>query len=204
MANDFHRDYESLQIARDARWDDAQSSYRKLVHQWHPDRYALRPRELAHAQKRFIELTKSFNNLRNFHRLNQRLPFEQKAPSATTSSVMKEQQRIDPVGATEADLEILNKSKKTSRANQTSKSSPWLWTALTGLLLVGSLALMFVIDDRARKQNLEKAREVLQQSRPSEFLPNKEDIKKRNNRGAILTNSAKGKLGDRLLPNAFR
>ncbi len=202
MANDFLRDYESLQLAKNASWNDAQSSYRKLVHHWHPDRYAQRPRELAHAQKQFIELTKSFNNLRTFYRQNDRLPFELNRVSSTAPPVPKKHQRVESVVDLEPNLKILNNGKNKKSFFITAK--PLAWTALAGVLIIGSLALMFVLDMQIRQRNIEQAREVLKNTKPSEFLPKSDSIKQQNNRGAILNNTAQGRLGDKLMQDVFR
>jgi len=204
VANDFLKDYESLQLAKDANWNEAQTSYRKLVHQWHPDRYAQRPRELAHAQKQFIELTKSFNNLRNFHRTHQRLPFERVGKPKPDSAVPDKQHRVESTDGLEPDLSILNNSKKTFKSGIASRLKPFIWTGLAAMLIISSLALMYVLDTRAKKRNMEQAREVLKDTKPSEFLPNAEEIRKQGNRGAIMDNTAQGRLGDRLMPDVFR
>ncbi len=204
MANDFLHDYESLQLAKDASWIDAQTSYRKLVNHWHPDRYAQRPRELDHAQKQFIELTKSFNNLRNYHRTNARLPFELNRVSKANPSVPNEQQRVESVNGLEPDLKILNNGKKKNDSRLFLKLKPFVWTGIAGVLIIGSLALMFVMDKHARQRNIEQAREVLKDTKPSEFLPKTDSIKRQNNRGAIINNTSQGRLGDRLMQDVFR
>ncbi|MEE9334084.1 MAG: DnaJ domain-containing protein [Granulosicoccaceae bacterium] len=204
MANDFLHDYESLQLAKDASWNEAQTSYRKLVHRWHPDRYAQRPRELAHAQKQFIELTKCFNNLRNFYRKNDRLPFERNRVSAAKPSVPKKQQRVESVNGLEPDLKILNNGKNKNNNSLFAKLKPLVWTALAGVLIIGSLAVLFVMDKQTRQRNIEQARDVLKDTKPSEFLPKTDRIKKQNNRGAIMNNTAQGRLGDQLMQDVFR
>jgi len=84
----FEHDYQILELDRDATWHDVRESYRRLVNRWHPDRYASRPREKQHAQTRFIEVTKAYNNLRAFYRKHQRLPLQNPAlQDATTANI---------------------------------------------------------------------------------------------------------------------
>ncbi len=204
MAIDFQQDYQSLQLEKDANWSEAQANYRSLVNRWHPDRYARRPRELPHAQKEFIQLTKSFNNLRNFYRQNKRMPFELRPVATAQQSVPKKQQRIESLSDGDAELEILKKGKSSGASKTREKRLSVLWVGLTAFMVISSLVVIAYLDRRDRALTLEQAREVLKDTQPSEFLPKSDDIKRRSNRGAIMQNSSQGKIGDQLMQDVFR
>ena len=84
------------------------------------------------------------------------------------------------------------------------KTKSLLWIVAVGLLMVASLTAMLVMDNNLKQQNMQQAREVQKQSQPSDFSPNTEDIRRQSNRGAIMNNTAKGKLGDQLMRDVFR
>ena len=65
--------YEILALPDDADWDQADASFRQLVQKWHPDRYD--GNDPAEATRRYIEITKAFKKLRDFHKENGALPF---------------------------------------------------------------------------------------------------------------------------------
>ncbi len=82
--------YEILALENQADWVQAESSYRKLVQQWHPDRY--QGDDTADATRRYIDITKAFKKLRDFHKENNTLPFSSvdDATINKTSSLEKE------------------------------------------------------------------------------------------------------------------
>ena len=85
--------YEILALQNHADLAEAESSYRKLVHQWHPDRY--QGEDPSEATRRYVEITKAFKKLRDFHKDNKTLPFSSVDDVATneTSSAAEEQNR---------------------------------------------------------------------------------------------------------------
>jgi len=50
----FSKHYKNLDLGNRATWDEVRTNYRRLVQQWHPDRFENRPRERANAQQNFI------------------------------------------------------------------------------------------------------------------------------------------------------
>jgi len=92
----------------------------------------------------------SFNNLRNFHRTHQRLPFERVGKPKPDSAVPDKQHRVESTDGLEPDLSILNNSKKTFKPGIASRLKPFIWTGLAAMLIISSLALMYVLDTRAK------------------------------------------------------
>lgn len=69
----YQKCYEILSLPSDVEWEEANKRYRRLVQQWHPDRYDGDDPKMA--EQRFIELTTAFNALRDFHQAEGSLPF---------------------------------------------------------------------------------------------------------------------------------
>jgi len=187
----FKRDYEMLDLHDRADWKTARASYRRLVHLWHPDRYTQRPREKAHAQQQFIELTKSYNSLRSFHRTHQRLPFEAVKRQASTqtkpANLHKGPQTRTKVdnfekGLLNGDGKSRTKKRKTKKNNGT---KIWMFVALA-MMMIATIAVSLVLDLNANKANIEKGKEVLRQAPASEFMPSPAEIRKSQTRGAFV------------------
>jgi len=56
--------YDLLQVSKDASHDEIANSFRRLIKQYHPDRYSS-PDEKEKAEKKFAEITSAFNVLKD-------------------------------------------------------------------------------------------------------------------------------------------
>jgi len=205
VAIEFKHEYQQLELDPSADWKNAQANYRRLVHVWHPDRYAQRPREKIHAQQQFIELTKAFNNLRTFYRENNRMPFEQIKQAISDSPVPAKHQQIMPEDNAISESSILNKRKPSTKSLKPNIFRPLLWAVPTVATVAVGIAVFIVIDRNAKLNTIEEAKRVLRTVQPSEYLANSEEISKANTR-ANLVNPAEGnrKMGDKLTKDLFK
>ncbi len=169
MAIEFKRDYEQLQLEFDSNWETARAHYRKLVNHWHPDRYTQRPREREHAQQKFIELNRSFNSLRSFYKLNNRLPYQRILHSQSDAAVPEQHQRIQPSEADVMASSILNKRKTSSTTWKNSNLKPMLWAVPVALVLVLATAVFIVIDSNSKLNTIEEAKRVLRQAQTTQL-----------------------------------
>lgn len=205
MAIQFQHDYRLLELDPVADWAKANKNYRRLVHIWHPDRYAQRPRERVHAQTQFIELTKAFNNLRGFYRENSRMPFEQIKQSVADSPEPPVNQRIKPEDTAVAESSILNKRKPSTKSLTSSLIKPLLWIIPTCAVVIGGIAVFAIIDRNAKLNTIEEAKRVLRSVKPSEYMADSEKITKANRRINLVSGSATdGKMGDKLAKDLFK
>lgn len=205
MAIQFQHDYQLLELDPLDDWNQASKNYRRLVHIWHPDRYAQRPRERVHAQNQFIELTKAFNNLRSFYRENHRLPFEQIKQAFADSPEPPEHRRLAPEDTAILELGILNKRKTSAKSRNASLVKPLLWAIPACAAVLGALAVFVVIDRNTKLNTIEEAKRVLRTVQPSEYMADSAKITKANNRANIVSGSnTSGKMGDKLAKDLFR
>jgi len=203
VANTFRRDYEQLEIDDVADWATARGSYQRLVNIWHPDRYAQRPRERIHAQQRFIELTKSFNNLRTFYRAHNRLPYQR--IQTQQSSQPKPAQTVRSARATVEESSLLRPRKESAIDDETlSNRRRLLWVLPGILMMLCTLGLLVVMDHNEKVRNIENAKEVLRNTEPSEFLPSAEELKKQSSRGAFVDREKPKQMGEQLIKDVFR
>ena len=211
-AHDFRPDYTILELDDRADWKTTRAQYRRLVHLWHPDRYAKRPRELEHAQQQFILLTKSYDNLKNFHRSYGRLPFEPSAavavqteakmanrtrerkssryreniPSSRDTMSNDRRDRSEPNGI---EAGILSRDPGTSPPEITTNphiKQRILWAFFAGAMILGTLAVFYVLDKKASREVIERGREVIRQAPPSDFMPTNAEIRRSEAKGAFV------------------
>jgi len=172
VSNIFERDYQMLELSREAGWAEARQSYRRLVNRWHPDRFASRPREKHLAQSRFIEVTKSYNNLRAFHREHHRLPLQDpKLRTRPQNSGTPPEPPVKPgnKASTQTDEEFFSPEPGVTRQASPIKRY-WLFAIpIVGIIAV--LTLFIVLEKRIAKQQRQNAIEVLRSTEPSEFMP---------------------------------
>jgi len=205
VAIQFQQDYQLLELNPVDDWDKATRNYRRLVHVWHPDRYAQRPRERIHAQQHFIELTKAFNNLRSFYRENHRLPFEAIKQSVADSPEPPAHQRVKPEDVAVAESSILNKRKPSTQSHKSSPLKPLLWIIPALATVAAGMAVFFVIDRNAKQNTIEEAKRVLRTVQPSEFMADSAKISEANSRAVIVHGSGtSGKMGDKLAKDIFK
>lgn len=205
MAIQFEQEYRLLELDTGANWSIAQANYRRLVHAWHPDRYAHRPREKMHAQSQFIELTKAFNHLRSFYRQNHRLPFEQIKQAIADPPEPETHQQIRPEDGSINELSILNKRKPSTKLLKPSLLKILLWVIPAFATVAAGCAVFFIIDRNTKQNAIEEAKRVLRTVQPSEYMANTEELTKATNRANIV-NPVEGnrKMGDKLAKDLFK
>lgn len=159
-----------LELDRDASWADARISYKRLVNRWHPDRFNSRPREKQHAQGRFIEVTKSYNNLRAFHRLHSRLPLQDSSlrdVPQSTGTPPEPAKRPAAYGSARVE-DTLNSPGHVARTVK--KPKMWLYIIPFVIVLIVVAAVFVGLEKRLAAKQRAAAIEVLNQTKPSEFL----------------------------------
>jgi len=189
--NQFALHYHKLDLHDRADWSTARSSYRKLVHIWHPDKFANRPRERAHAQQQFIELTKSYNALRDFYRKNKRLPFQ--SLHVASEPQEKVQDTRKPNDASTIDDASLDSSLLSRDPSQRSidpkkhgkRRKTW-WLMVGIFTMLATIVFFLVLDQILNWTNAEKAREVIENAPQSEFMPIPSEIRKSRSRDAFI------------------
>ena len=188
----FKVDYLTLKLKQGADWPTARSHYRKLVHIWHPDKFSEKPAELANAQKEFIALSKSYNRLKSFQSLHNRLPFEntkpeESRPDATlnTAPVTENiKSRVDP---NNLDLGTLSRdeNKVDDRLVKKSPLKKILWIMVATVVVVATIALFFILDKKANQQTRALGEQVLKEAPASEFNPTPAEIRRSESKGAF-------------------
>jgi len=173
VSNIFERDYQMLELDRDASWADARINYKRLVNRWHPDRFNSRPREKQHAQGRFIEVTKSYNNLRTFHRDHSRLPLQNPAlrdSPQSTGTPPEPNVRSGGFGSPSVEDTVGSINKPATKR----KMLPlWCYVVPLAALAIGVIVIFVVLEKRTAAKQREAAIEVLNRTTPSEFLQKK-------------------------------
>lgn len=79
----FQHCYELLGLEPGCTWEELQSTYRRQVQKWHPDRYEQHPEQQHIAAHRMLELNEAFSVLAEFRRQYGYLPVQ--LPDATTT-----------------------------------------------------------------------------------------------------------------------
>lgn len=200
---DFRPDYAALELNHNDDWGTVRENYRRLVHRWHPDRYAQKPRERAHAQQQFINLTIAYTQLRNFHRDHGHLPFQ---PAPTQSRRNDEQSASDRQHAGDrrsksrqrrpghiADDSDLLARKPANRDRDSSDSSArsrdrgrLAWMMAGGAVIVMTIATFVILDRQASLAVLERGREAVRQAPESDFMPTPGEIRRNEAKGAFI------------------
>ncbi len=206
---DFKPDYALLELDHRADWNTVRSKYRHLVHLWHPDRFAQRPRERVHAQQQFIALTKSFTHLKAFHRQHGRLPFES-INARTPDGIMATSNFIRKPGTKNSDDHtgqhdnsdmsiadtaiddiksgILGREAGTSTAAMTKSGSAArvIWVLVGCAIMLGTLSIFFILDRKAHQEVVERGREVVRDAPASEFMPSAAEIRRSEAKGVFV------------------
>lgn len=189
--NQFALHYKQLELDDRADWNVARANYRRLVHLWHPDKFASRPREREHAQQQFIDLTKSYNELRDFYRKNKRLPFQSVSAARDTDEPLEQDFHIDDertVDSAAVDASVLSRdpSERGKTGKKAGNTGKIIW-AIAGLLIMMGTVIGFLYMDRKANQAIaEIGREVVKEAPESEFMPSSEDIRRSQTRGAFV------------------
>lgn len=191
METDFKKHYDILEVHDRVDWPTLQNTYRKLVNQWHPDRcrHTLgkqgeqTPDEQS-AELRFIELTKSYNALRDYYRENHKLPNIKK------SYKYHEPELVDTVYMdVDEKADHWNSGRQKSREEKAIDKNTLRKLGLAGatiLLLVFSLGVLVALDSNAKSKAIERARSVISASEPSPFNVSAAELRRANAKGSFL------------------
>lgn len=192
----FEADYRTLNLHENADWRTTRVRYRKLVHKWHPDKYSDRPKDLEFAQKKFIALTKAYNRLKAFHSLHKRLPFEHTTREEIRADAVLNIDSVTASKKSRADQEDLDKgtfsrdeSKTDERLIKKSPLTRILWIIITCIVIVGTIMLFFVLDQKANQRNRIIGEQVLKEAPESEFIPTPSEIRRSESKGAFIRNT---------------
>lgn len=189
----FQADYGILNIPENTDWATLRKHYRKLALKWHPDKYAEKPEQIEAAQTQFIALATSYNNLKQFHALHSRLPFEHTRTEGirhgTSDNIQKPgasvQSNVDP---NNLDLDTLcrDESKTDPRLVKKSPLKKILWCSVVSSVIVCTVLIFFILDRKAGQKNSEIGRQVLKDAPVSEFTPTPSQIRRGESKGTFL------------------
>ncbi len=179
MPISYRQCYDMLELPYSADWDTTKRKYRKLVHDWHPDRHRNSESARERAQERFIELTNSYDRLRKYQRQHQRMPLVHALHEASPND-----EQILP-----ANESLLNQARKRQRHERKQKRSA-VWRH-SGLLLGLGFALvvlwfLFSLDKRLSNLAVDEARRELANTEPSPYQRSVDEINRGEARGAFL------------------
>ncbi len=202
---DFKADYALLELNHRADWKTVRAKYRHLVHLWHPDRFAQRPRERVHAQTQFIALTQSYTRLKAFQRQHGRLPFEPikarthdgiratSTPGKKTSDDRTGQHDRSDVNITDTTIDdiepgILGRKSGTGTASMSKSRSSTrvIWILLGCFAILATLSVFFFLDRKANLEIMERGREAVRDAPASDFMPSASEIRKSEAKGAFV------------------
>ena len=186
----FSKHYKNLDLGNRATWDEVRTNYRRLVQQWHPDRFENRPRERANAQQNFINVTKAYKALRTFHRINNRLPFQSAHVANSDDATPVDETTARPTSREPLSLdENLLKRDPSMRQNNSAlkrKTRAIGWGLAACTLILCTIGFFLVQDRKANQAIAEQGREIMKQTPPSEFMPSAEEIRRSQTRGAFI------------------
>jgi len=189
---EFEEHYRVLNIAENDDWTKARNQYRTLVHRWHPDKFTDKPQEIENAQKQFIALSKSYNKLKEFHSLHNRLPLEgiqpeESRPDATLNTQPSMRSNVDP---NNLDLGTLSRDEKKIDARLVKKKpfKKFLWLSVASVVVVSTIMLFFILDQKANQENIARGRQVVKEAPKSEFTPTASEIRRSVSKGAFIRN----------------
>lgn len=190
---DFKTDYAILHLENTADWATVRAHHRKLVQRWHPDKFLDKPRERIHAQKHFIEITKSYNRLKEFQKQHGRMPY---AYTAEPSKADPQQHgsvpnagscgHIDPGNLNLGTLSR-DDDKIDERILKPSPVRKIIWTTTASIVIISTIILFFILDQRASKRNLQKSQQVLREVPESAFNPSQSEIRRGLSKGAFIS-----------------
>lgn len=189
----FEADYRLLRLKENADWTTTRTHYRKLVHKWHPDKYSDRPLELDNAQNKFIALTKSYNNLKEFYSRHSRLPFEPTKtdnvrPDATLNVAPQSASKKSDIDPNNLDWGTLSRdeSKIDARLVKKSPVAKILWSLIAVAVVLGTIVLFFILDQKASQENMARGRQALKEAPESEFTPTPSEIRRSESKGTFI------------------
>lgn len=189
MQIDYQQCYTTLNLDLGADWQEAQESYRRLVHKWHPDRHTITPAKSREAQSNFIELTSSFDAIRKYHRKYKRMPLLRNADTAA-------QIGTDQFSNNES---LLNKARNRDLDERTARRSDFKKVAVLMLgagLGLGVLFFLFSLDRQLAAKASDEAKRVLEKTQPSPFQKSSSEVNRAAAKGAFITGDpARGALG---------
>lgn len=76
MNDEYLQHYRALNIQPGCNFRDLKDAYRRLVKEWHPDRFTENHKngDIAYAEEKIREINKAFRSLSDFHKANGHLP----------------------------------------------------------------------------------------------------------------------------------
>lgn len=179
--------YEILALQNQADWDQAESSYRQLVHQWHPDRY--QGDDPSEATRRYIEITKAFKKLRDFQKENDSLPFSSVADIASNDTSTFTKQKKQPSEkqqnsshsehANKVDNVAIDETAKRRITNATwnnkERYRPSRFVLAIGSVFVIGVSLILLFVTKLDRVNSDRYRDEARLERISERLVEQQD-----------------------------
>jgi len=140
---------------------------------------------LKHAQTRFIEVTKAYNNLRGFYRKHQPLPLQNPAlQDATTANIHASQ-----VSKRTAKHKVHNVDELIFEPSSNVVKNPhfkyWM-LAIPAVGLFVTIAMFVVLERRLAEKQRAAAIDVLRSTTPSEFMPDRESMRRHSSRKAAF------------------
>ncbi|PIE37583.1 MAG: hypothetical protein CSA54_01125 [Gammaproteobacteria bacterium] len=202
MSHDYKLDYEALDLDDHDPWAVAQLRYRRLVQEWHPDRYTNRPREKVHAQNQFIRITRAFDNLRAFYRQNGRMPYE----TLTQAAHCRAEAGLDD-GSSEfrhadvADADALSAPAGTATVSTArpnggigyhidrrflSRHAYLKWLTPVLLVMLATVVLVLSFEQREKKQAELVGKEVVLEAPPSAFKSDNSRIRAQETKESMI------------------
>ena len=175
--------YEILGLQNHADLAEAESSYRKLVHQWHPDRY--QGEDPSEATRRYVEITKAFKKLRDFHKDNKTLPFSSVDDVATneTSSAAEEQKQESKKqqnsNQAKSNVDAIDPAAKrritNAKWNNKEQFRPSRFVLTIGTVFVVGVSLILLFMTKLDRINSDRFRDEARLERISERLVEQQD-----------------------------
>jgi len=180
MQIDYHSCYKTLQLESDANLQAAQMAYRRLVHEWHPDRHNESKLDNKRAQEHFIELTSSYNAIRKYHRKFKRMPL---APIKTHANATRNHYTPS---------DSLLKREKKQEANQfKARNRVVLWGLGAGCC-IAVLILLFEFDKRVNAKAGAEAHRELETVAPSRYERTQDEVNRGQKAGTFVTHQPVG------------
>ena len=177
MNTNFKSQYEILGLSEQTDWPTVQHTYRRLVHEWHPDRHLGDQRQNELAEQRFIQLTQAFNTLRDFQRKNHRLPLQSHLSGQTSNQTDSAYGSHVRISSNISDEELAKTSilygergSKHSRSlvDRLKKNRVLVAAGLLSCFTILTVALMFVLDKRGAQKTYDQSIESRMQSGSSQ------------------------------------
>jgi DnaJ domain len=84
---DYSRHYATLRITRDVEWSALRARYKRLIGQWHPDRFPVDTSQRELAEEHSKEITTAYHAIERYYRDHGVLPPMEPAPPVATPGI---------------------------------------------------------------------------------------------------------------------